>query len=120
MDIRVITSEDAPREKTLYVKVEAKRLLEEWRSDYGQGLEFEIDIICSEKNLATEAGQKVTIHVKSTRDMEDFSLTPKIEDSWKKALSELLEYNLLQSGFDSYENIGVGDDYQAIIEIEEE
>lgn len=52
--------------------------------------------------------------------MEDFSFTPKIEDSWKKALSELLEYNLLQSGFDSYENIGVGDDYQAIIEIEEE
>ena len=66
----------------------------------------------------TEAGQKIMIHANMTRDMEEFSFTPKIEGSWKKTLSELLEYNLLQSGFDSCEDIGVGVDCQAIIEEE--
>ena len=102
-------------ERGLKVKVVAKRLLEEWRSDYGRGLEFELEIICSEKDLDTEADQKFTIHVNMTSDMEEFSLTPEPEGSWKKALSELLEYDLLQSGFDSYGDIGVGGVYQAII-----
>ena len=81
-------------EKTLNVKVEAKRLLEEWRSDDGRGIEFELDVICSEKDLDTfpEAGQKFTIHVHLTRGMEDSSFTP--------------------------EGIGVGDEYQAVIDEE--
>ncbi|MDB4814760.1 hypothetical protein OAH29_00185 [Akkermansiaceae bacterium] len=101
-------------ERGLNVKVVAKRLLEEWRSEYGQGLEFELEIICSEKDLDTEADQKFTIHVNMTRDMEEHSITPEPEGSWKKALSELLEYDLI-GGFDSYGDIGVGGVYQAII-----
>ncbi|MDA7532393.1 hypothetical protein OAK70_02475 [Akkermansiaceae bacterium] len=50
--------------------------------------------------------------------MEDPSFTPEPEGSWKKALSEFLEYDLLQDGFDSYEGIGVGDKYQAVIDEE--
>ncbi len=109
-------------DKTLNVKVEAKRLLKAWETDGGRGIEFELDVICSEKDVDTfpEAGQKVTIHVHLTRDMEDSSFTPEPEGSWKKALSEFLEYDLLQDGFDSYEGIGVGDEYQAVIDEEPE
>jgi len=105
-------------EKTLNVKVEVKRLLEEWKSDDGRGIKFELDVICSEKDLDIfpEVGQKFTIHVNLTRGMEDFSFTPEPEALWKKALNEFLEYDLLQNGFDSYEGIGVGDEYQAVID----